>query len=333
MSVKLKKLICCILFLAVIVMTFTACQNPFSGFLDEEENTEITVVVGSNERIDGSFRETVIYYKKASGMIVPLMKNIPWEEGIAKSALMQLVDKESLRKELHQLGLLPVLPEGTKIIGMSINEGVGKINFSTEVLSYDSESAERAMIKAIVYTLTEFETIDKVQILVEGNKLSKLRYGTVVAKYVERENINMLSELKNSEIPVIVYYKANVNTGEKLYVPVTKGISALKPDIRSALVALVESVPEGKGLISSIPVGVTVNDVFVKDGIAYVDLSEEIKLISGDLELQQAIIVSIGLTLKEIESTINQVRILSYGEQITLEDEVELTIPTFSNTR
>jgi len=50
MSMRLKKLIYSILFLAVIVMTFTACQNPFSGFLDGEENTEITVVVGSNEQ-------------------------------------------------------------------------------------------------------------------------------------------------------------------------------------------------------------------------------------------------------------------------------------------
>ncbi|MGV8146447.1 MAG: GerMN domain-containing protein [Alkaliphilus sp.] len=330
---KLKKLTCWILLFVLIVIIFTACQNPFSRFFDDEERTEITVVVGNNETIGENLRETLVYYKKASGMIVPLMKNIPWEEGIAKRALMQLVDQEALREELNQLGLIPVLPEGTEIIGMSINEGICKVNFSAKVLSYDSEAAEKAMITAVVYTLTEFETIDRVQILVEGNRLTNLRYGTVIAQYIERENINLISELENNEISIVLYYKAKTDTGKKLYVPVTKGINALKPDIRSALVALVESVPEDKGLVSDVPAGVTVNDVFVKDGIAFVDLSEEISLISNDLERQQAILFSMGLTLKEIEPTINQVRILSSGKAVSLEDEVEHTIPTFANTR
>lgn len=329
---KLKKLISSMLLFAVLITIFTACQNPFSGFLDEDESTEITVVVGSNEHLDGNLRETLVYYKKADGLLVPVMKKIPWEEGIAKSSLMKLVDQTTLREDLKQLGLMLVLPEGTKIIGMSINEGLCKVDFNAEILTYDSEIAENAMIKAIVYTLTEFEAIDKVQILVEGNRLSKLRCGTDVSQYIERKNINLLSELEDNEIPVVVYYKTKTVAGENLYVPTTKGINALRADIRSVLVALVEDVPEGRGLISGIPLGVTVNDVFVKDGIAYIDLSAEIENMAGDWERQQAVVLSRGLTLQEIEPTIKQVQILSLGRAIDIENEVELHIPIFSNT-
>ena len=41
---------------------------------------------------EAGMRRTVLYYKDDDGFIVPVMKLIPWEEGIGRAAIGNLVD-------------------------------------------------------------------------------------------------------------------------------------------------------------------------------------------------------------------------------------------------
>lgn len=328
-----KKLL---IFIAVCgILLLTACQNPLTMLLGDRGDTDVSIIVDNSNYIgkEDGMRETVLYYRDENGIIIPIMKKIPWEEGIAKGALMQLVDEPLIREDLATVGLQPILPAGTKIIGMSINDGLCKVDFNETVLNHQTEAEERAMIQSIVYTLTEFEAIDRVQFLVNGKTVDKLKFGTQVKLPLEREKINLSSVIIDDMVPVVVYFKTTSNGIDSYYVPVTTGVQALKADVKSALVALLEGAPEGSNLYSEIPEGVTVEDVYVKDGIAYIDLSEEIKRIPENTELQQSMIYEIGLTLKEIEPTISQVRILSGGKEIQLGTGVKLNLPVYSNTK
>jgi germination protein M len=273
----------------------------------------------------------VLYYRDEKGLIVPVMRRIPWDEGIAQAAINQLIDRPVLREELAVIGLQPVLPTGTEVVGMTIQDGLCTVDFNKNILSYQNEADEKAMIQSIVYTLTEFESIHQVQIMVEGSIVKKLTYGTNTAEPLAREYINLADTLSEESIPVVVYYKGTVNGEESFFVPVTKGISALKADIKSALTALLEGAPENSGLYSEIPFGTSVNDVYVKDGVAYIDFSEEIKRMPENVRHQQSLIYELGLTLREIEPTIAQVRILSNGTEIQLSSDVSLNLPYFSN--
>ncbi|KAB3530027.1 GerMN domain-containing protein [Alkaliphilus serpentinus] len=323
------KLLLPILCLLVLI---TACGNPLSKLLGEKD-TDVSIIVNHNavEEIDG-MRQTVMYYQDENGLVIPVMKNIPWEEGIAKSALRHLIDDPE-KVGNDEEGLLPTLPYGTEVLGMSINDGLCKVDFNSNVLSYNTEAEEKAMITSIVYTLTEFPAIDRVQIMVEGEIYDTFRFGTEVALPLERENINLVGSLQEDTLPVVVYYKATTNGENSYYIPVTKGISALKADIKSALVALLEGAPSETGLFSEIPVGTAVNDVYVRDGIAYIDLTEEILKMPENEALQQSMVYEIGLTLREIEPTITQVRILNNGKEIELGSNVELNLPVFSNVK
>ena len=40
---------------------------------------------------DSGYRRTTLYYATEDGFIVPVMKSIPWEEGIGRAALSYLV--------------------------------------------------------------------------------------------------------------------------------------------------------------------------------------------------------------------------------------------------
>lgn len=321
----------CMLLLMCGLMLLTACQDPFNMLLGREEDTDVSLILDNGLSAEEDLRETVLYFRDNRGVLIPLMKKIPWEEGIAKAALRELVDTPGIREDLETVGLLPTLPYGTVVLGMSINEGTGKVDFNDKILSSESAEAEKAMVKSIVYTLTEFEAIDRVQILVNGKAHRRMKFGTEIGLPLEREHINLTQSLSEDSIPVVIYYKASFNGEDSFFVPVTMGLNALKADAKSVLNLLVEGAPEGSGFYSELPDGVVVNDVYIKDGIAYVEFSEEIARIPDNSSHQQSLVYEIGLTLKELEPTISQVRLLHNGNEIKLNSDVELNLPVFSN--
>ncbi|MFO7951464.1 MAG: GerMN domain-containing protein [Bacillota bacterium] len=62
-----------------------------------------------------------------------------------------------------------VIPEGTEIRGVTLENGVAYVDFSEELLQANVGSeAEWVLVNSIVKTLTQLEEVESVQILVEG---------------------------------------------------------------------------------------------------------------------------------------------------------------------
>ena len=72
-------------------------------------------------------------------------------------------------------GLLSLVPAGTSIRGVTIQDGVAYIDFN-ESFRFNPFGGEGyvSQLKQIVYTATEFPTVKQVQILINGDKLSYL---------------------------------------------------------------------------------------------------------------------------------------------------------------
>lgn len=68
-------------------------------------------------------------------------------------------------------GLLSLIPKGTKIRGITVSNRTATIDFN-EALSFNKFGREglEAELKQIIFTATEFSTVDKVQILINGQK-------------------------------------------------------------------------------------------------------------------------------------------------------------------
>ncbi len=315
-----------VIFIVLVLILLTGC-----GIIGEDKDTDVSMMVDADISEEDGLRATILYYKDDKGFVIPVMRKIPWKDGIGKSAINLLIDEPGLRDDLALVGLSPVLPAGTEVIGISIDDGLARVDFNENILSYNTEADERAIVQSLVYTLTEFEAVDKVQLLVDGKEMKKLPHGTKIRKPLERENINLSSDIQDEEIPVVAYYKSTTNGEDSFFVPVTKGVSALKADIKNVLISLVEGAPEDTGLYSELPEGAVLNDVYVKDGVAYIDFSEEIKNMPDNKIHQQSMVYELGFTLKEIEPSISQVRILSGGKEIELNPDVSLNLPIYSN--
>lgn len=84
-------------------------------------------------------------------------------------------------------GNYPVIPKDTKLLNVSISENICYVNFDIKFTSGEPEAAEYIPIYAIVNSLTELQTVNKVQITVNGSANIMYRDALSLSSPFERE--------------------------------------------------------------------------------------------------------------------------------------------------
>ena len=80
---------------------------------------------------------------------------------LEEAAVMRLLSSTPV------LGLIPVAPEGTALRGMEISQGVATVDLTVEALTAQPQDLMR-MIAAITVTLTQFDSVSCVNVLIGG---------------------------------------------------------------------------------------------------------------------------------------------------------------------
>ena len=117
-----------------------------------------------------------------------------------------------------------VIPKGTKLNDVNIDEDFVTLDFSEEFLDIN-ENLSTKLIEAIVYSITELDNITKVNITVEGNLLNT--YPNTINKiyFPLTRDIGINKEYSyttlNDITKVVIYYGEEISN-EIYYVPVTK---------------------------------------------------------------------------------------------------------------
>ncbi|NLJ78281.1 MAG: GerMN domain-containing protein [Tissierellia bacterium] len=328
-----------ILVLALAIINLKE-KEVFKKFLSKDKGEEFEIIRSEEYDFeiteDDDMRKTILYFRDKQGLLVPIMRRIPWEEGIARVTLENMVDSAELRESLAPTGLSPIIPAGTQVLGMAIDDetGICRVNFSDEILEQEDKEDEEGLIKGIVYTLTEFQGIKSVQMLIGGEIVPSLAYGTDISTPISRDNINLAGDLDRGRSKVVAYYKGlNSEKDFEYFVPVTIPTLAPVPNIHTAIEMLFDGPPMGLVLGSDIPEGASFHGVDVKDGIAYVDVSfENTDLVKDGIVLNR-MLRNIGLTLSEFDE-IAEVEMLIDGksmEEIGIDIEMNRAIPAFAN--
>ncbi|WP_077368487.1 GerMN domain-containing protein [Anaerosalibacter sp. Marseille-P3206] len=335
---KIKRFLCIVLILCIGISLYGCKKKSFLSNLFSKDD-DIEIIRSDEENVDvtedDGLRNTVLYFQNGEGFLVPVMRKIPWEEGIAKLALKNMTDNPSLRENLASTGLIPVIPPGTIVKGMTIDAdtGICKVDFSQEFLNYQTEADEENLIKGVVYTLTEFPAIREVNILVEGKALDSLKYGTEINQPLRREAINLVKGDGEYRSKVVVYFKGNDNEEFEYFVPVTIPTLAPMPNVFTALEELFKGAPSDINLYSSIPSEANLQGVEVREGVAYVDLSFASLDEANERYILDEIYKSVGLTLSQFED-IEKVEMLIEGKTLKeagIEYELNESIPVFAN--
>lgn len=258
-------------------------------------------------------RETVLYLPDAGwNVLVPVRVYIPWEEGIARATLRYLTEG-NLPAAVQSLGLVALLPAETAILGLTIRDGLARVDFSSEFLTFPAER-ERLVLNGLVHTLSEFPTVHEVELLVEGQK-PDLPGKTSVAEPLNRDfglNLEISGGIDSFEgTERISLYYLMPTSAQSLFVPVTRVIKI--PDNRIA--AIVEELllgpAPGGTLFSAIPRGLSLNHVEVKGNKVTIRFTGKVASGGGQLAADQ-FMSQLALTLTEITG-ITEVEVLADG--------------------
>ncbi len=95
-------------------------------------------------------------------------------------------------------GLFPVLPSDTKILNISLQEGVCYVNLDSSFMTSAVATIELLPIYAMVNSLSELTTISKVQIAVNGETSRKYREVVSLDVLFER-NLDLVTTLKEEQ--------------------------------------------------------------------------------------------------------------------------------------
>ncbi|MDO4739428.1 MAG: GerMN domain-containing protein [Eubacteriales bacterium] len=253
---------------------------------------------------------TIVYYQDNYGYLVPVEREIPLEDGIAKATLNLMVKSLYNDMEAARLGLKTVLPENTQI-ELDIAGGVAKLDLSDEATMLTDAQSESVMVSAIVQTLTEFDTVDSVRITVEGQELSKLPNGTPIAGVLTRKQINLESTALEPDgaTPVTLYFPAGEGS---LLVPVTRMVYG-SGDIDTAVLELAKGPRASGQLENALPGDVGLIGVKVVDGVAIVNFTGEFMKIVEQSDGGRMALRALMLTCAGFEG-VDGVRVLVDGE-------------------
>lgn len=199
-------------------------------------------------------------------------------------------------------GFKSIIPAGTSIKDISLDNGVLTIDFSKELLEITKEYEEK-MIESIVYTLTSIEGIDKVIIKVEGEILDKLPIsGKTLPTYLDKDyGINKIYDITTmKDIDSYTLYYVNTYNDNSYYVPVTKYINNDSQDKIKVIIEELYSAPIYETtLMSFLNSNTKLLDYKLEDGKLTLNFSEDILSDVTTNNILEEVIYTISLTMND----------------------------------
>ncbi len=326
---RLLIVIVALLLTGLVAISCTPLERFIGGgedgeWLLEEEEGEEGVLPGEVMRL------TTFYFPdEGNNFVVPFTQEIPRVEGIGRLALEQMVEGVKSQEFLQGTGLRAPFPSGTEIRGLTIRDGLARVDFSKDFLNYSLKD-ERLVITSLLYTLTEFPTVDRVELQVEGKTMTALPGGTSIGEVMTRNrgiNLEIVADLEDFQRTsrLIVYFNTRLGEEQRhYYVPISRIIPATDNLPQVAIEELLRGSRPGLPLYSAIPAETMLKDLTVGEETVSVNLSSELLNFKGGAVAAEHILDQLVLTLTELPE-IRKVQIFVGGEPTILTGDIELS--------
>lgn len=194
----------CILLIGILYL-FPDKNEPIKTNITKNNNTNIIYLVDNNN-----------YVSRVS----TILTSTKLEDKIKEIINILTIGSNNYIRE----GFTKVIPKNTKLISISIENNLVKLNFSKELLNVSLENEEK-MIESIVYSITSLDNIKYVSLYVEGNILNKLPKSNKNMNTILDRGIGVNKEFNITNVNNIskttIYYMSKYND-YYYYVPVTK---------------------------------------------------------------------------------------------------------------
>ncbi|MDO4391960.1 MAG: GerMN domain-containing protein [Clostridium sp.] len=170
MKNKVLKTIIIIVIIAVIIGILMIVKNKKAKTIQYEPQEEIS---------EEQERKTIIslyFLNKKTREVTPEARMIDVKDLINEpyNVLINFLIEGPKNENLEK-----TMPEGTKLLGATLEGDTLNLNFSREFLNREGKEAEEKTIESIVNTLTELTEVNSIKILIEGEENKKFKDGEV----------------------------------------------------------------------------------------------------------------------------------------------------------
>lgn len=235
------------------------------------------------------------------------------KEGIAIELINALINGSSKNKYLPD-GFKSYIPVGTKINKISINGDLIVMDFNEKILNIKTN--EEKMIESIVYTLTEIDGINRVQILINGEVLTKLPIsGKHLPSILDRSiGINKLVKTNSfKHTQDVTTYFINTSASNTYYIPVT----IITDDPREKIEIIIKELESKDNIDSNLSTYISAGTVLENYHILENEFNMEFNslIFNGLNDISEEVIYGLALSIKD-NYDINKISIDVNSKQI-----------------
>lgn len=138
-----------------------------------------------------SLEAVTLYFPCESGSVVVPVTRMVYSNADLNTAVLELAKGPSTQSPLER-----ALPAGCGLIDVQVEDGCAKVNFTKEFAALvENSDGGRLALKALVLTCTQFEGVDRVEILVEGQSYDPGEGALAVPGFA-----NVAAEIENDYI-------------------------------------------------------------------------------------------------------------------------------------
>jgi hypothetical protein len=119
-------------------------------------------------------------------------RTVPATRAVGAAAMRELLKGPAVEEKDAGLGTL--IPEGTKLLGLSVSGGIATVDLSHEFTSGGGSLSMRGRVAQVVHTLTQFPSIRRVRFAIDGEPAEAIGgEGVVVDPPVDRADFEDLA--------------------------------------------------------------------------------------------------------------------------------------------
>ena len=104
--------------------------------------------------------------------LVPVLREVPRTQAVAAAAMNALLAGPNDTELAARPAMYTVVPAGTRLLGLSITDGVATVDLSREYESGGGSASMFARLAQVVYTLTQFPTVNGVLFQLDGQPVT-----------------------------------------------------------------------------------------------------------------------------------------------------------------
>lgn len=178
-----------IVLMAVILVAslsmITGCNTDEPGTDSEVtgDNGDSPEVPGEEEDVEDGSAEPVapdpapeelvvrLYWVSAGENALGIERTIPYTRAVGTAALKALLEGPTEAETQTWPAISSAIPEDTELLGLRVENGTAYVDLSDEFDDGGGTFGVTARLAQVVYTLTQFPTVDDVEFSIEGERV------------------------------------------------------------------------------------------------------------------------------------------------------------------